>query len=454
MTDIYLVIMDCLRYDMIDMEIDGQPLMPVLKAFKEGSLSFRNSFASAPSTHFAVPTILTGTLPFTTDDKQGIDKDVPYMPRILKDKGFRTLGYTTNIVTSSIYGYSRSFDRYRDFLTDSDVKPTYKLRKKFAYFLERLSPKKRSFFDTILFPFFKLTGIFGWELNPQNTNFEMNDMMDGVNIIKALARDLEDISEERSFSFLHFVDTHAPYAPPEEYMEGLVDPDKRTRKFLKSFFQMVYKEEGSVLSNPELKRLNRNLYLSSCRYQDKLFRDLLTLLRDREIEERSTIIVMADHGEAFGEHGYLQHRRTRHNGEHIRIPVLIKGKGIAPGEVEGLLDETDILPIVKRLAEGRGLEDIIERINERRRIVTLGYSNTASLTSRKVRFINDDEGMKLFLFDDVEEKEPQKLDKGLSRYFMDQIRNVRKEHREGLSERTLLSSSIKRIKTGDGKKKM
>ncbi|HHD16906.1 MAG TPA: hypothetical protein ENK47_09380 [Euryarchaeota archaeon] len=453
MTDVYLLIIDCLRHDMVDYEIGGQPLMPNLKRFSDSSARFRNAFASAPTTHFAVPTILTGVLPFTLHDKQGITPDVRYLPAFLSEKGFETYGYTTNAVTSHIFGYSRGFRIFHDFLDSSEISWTYRMRKKLVHFLENLPPGKRRFYDALMLPvtlFMKLTG---WQLNPEMMNYKITRMMDGSNIIDALGRDLEGNGGDNRFFFLHFVDTHAPYAPPERYMEDLIPRKYRTRSYLQRFFHMVYRDEEKVLNDPVLRKRNLDLYLSACKYQDHLFGRFLEMVRDESGDTDPLILIMADHGEAFGEHGYLQHRRTKFSGPHIRIPLIVKGPGIENGEYSGLVDETDILPMILRklgLSHGETEHDPFGKGKDM--ILTLGYSGTYSLTTRKVRFISDDTGRSLYSFEDVEERSPRNLNDEVSSLFERQAGVVKERARSSLDEREVLKDRIRAISSGTLKK--
>jgi len=91
------------------------------------------------------------------------------------------------------------------------------------------------------------------------------------------------------FLWVHFYDPHDPYTPPEPY---------RTR----------YKAEP---------------YDGEIAYTDSIVGKLLRELRTRGLFEGCLIAIMADHGEAFGEHGEQHHGIFLYD-ETIHIPMFFK----------------------------------------------------------------------------------------------------------------------------------
>jgi len=91
------------------------------------------------------------------------------------------------------------------------------------------------------------------------------------------------------FLWIHLYDPHDPYTPPEPY---------RTR----------YQAEP---------------YDGEIAYTDSIVGKLLSELRARNLFDDSLIAVMADHGEAFGEHGETHHGIFLYD-ETIHIPLLFK----------------------------------------------------------------------------------------------------------------------------------
>ncbi|HEY7096519.1 MAG TPA: sulfatase-like hydrolase/transferase [Terriglobales bacterium] len=90
------------------------------------------------------------------------------------------------------------------------------------------------------------------------------------------------------FLWVHCYDPHGPYDPPEPF---------------KSRFQDPY--DGEIA------------------YTDSAMGKLLAVLRSRSLYDNTLIVVTADHGEAFGEHGERHHGVFLYD-ETIHVPLLVK----------------------------------------------------------------------------------------------------------------------------------
>jgi len=118
------------------------------------------------------------------------------------------------------------------------------------------------------------------------------------------------------FLWVHLYDPHDPYDPPEPY---------KTR----------YQAEP---------------YDGEIAYSDAVVAKLLAGLRTRRLFDSALIAVMADHGEAFGEHGENHHGIFLYD-ETIHIPLLIKAPGQHAGKrVETRVGLVDVAPTILRTA--------------------------------------------------------------------------------------------------------
>ncbi len=64
------------------------------------------------------------------------------------------------------------------------------------------------------------------------------------------------------------------------------------------------------------------------------------------------VVIFGDHGEAFGEHGVYHHSFDLHE-EALRVPILIRGPGIAPGPRNALTNLFDLHPTLLNFANRR-----------------------------------------------------------------------------------------------------
>jgi arylsulfatase A-like enzyme/Tfp pilus assembly protein PilF len=116
------------------------------------------------------------------------------------------------------------------------------------------------------------------------------------------------------FLWIHLYDPHDPYAPPEPY---------RTRHQTEPY-------DGEIA------------------YTDSIVGKLITDLRRRGLFDASLIAVMADHGEAFGEHGEEHHGIFLYD-ETIHVPLLFKLPGQhAATRVETRVGLVDVAPSILR----------------------------------------------------------------------------------------------------------
>jgi len=131
------------------------------------------------------------------------------------------------------------------------------------------------------------------------------------------------------FLFLHLFDAHWPYNPPGGVIEQLQSeaPPKAVTRIarLKSVDDYVKKALGP---NKNLLNAARALYYSEVNFADtqlgRLFYELLNA------DDPPYILLISDHGEAFGEKWIIGHALTLDE-VLIHVPVILVGPGIQPG---------------------------------------------------------------------------------------------------------------------------
>ncbi len=91
-------------------------------------------------------------------------------------------------------------------------------------------------------------------------------------------------------------------------------------------------------------------YLASVSLIDDGIGRLLTALRDTGQLDNTLVVFNGDHGEFAGNHGLLR-KPSLHYDETLRVPLLVRGPGIAPGRVDGLVELVDLYPTVLGLLD-------------------------------------------------------------------------------------------------------
>ncbi|HEX5855804.1 MAG TPA: sulfatase-like hydrolase/transferase, partial [Thermoanaerobaculia bacterium] len=152
------------------------------------------------------------------------------------------------------------------------------------------------------------------------------------------------------FLFLNFIDAHDPYLPPRS--AGSPDSELAAHWPLTGDLRQGRPEvrpqpaeSGEIPTRDNVPRWRRaadlgprdlaflrSLYDGEVRSIDARLSDTMKILAANGLLERAVVVVTSDHGEAFGEQGYLAHALEQH-GIHVpelyRVPLILRGYGIA-----------------------------------------------------------------------------------------------------------------------------
>lgn len=154
---------------------------------------------------------------------------------------------------------------------------------------------------------------------------------DATRTTDAALRFVADCGDDPFFLVVHYFDAHAEYEPPQPWRGRFADPrDAQAGGApMGTRAQVVARRfQGAPLDADTLSRMEK-LYDGEVAYVDdqigRLWRSLPQTVRDT-----CTLVVTADHGEEFGDHGDWEHGHTHHP-ELLHVPLLVRGPGIAPG---------------------------------------------------------------------------------------------------------------------------
>ena len=123
------------------------------------------------------------------------------------------------------------------------------------------------------------------------------------------------------FMFCHTYHVHSPFVPEPVFLKKL-NKAPRYRE-LRNF---TGKNQFIAGILPERKQALTELYLAEAMGFDHHFGQFVSHLKSQGLYEKSMIIILSDHGEAFGEHGGWFHGHTLYN-ELVRVPFIIKFPG-------------------------------------------------------------------------------------------------------------------------------
>jgi len=215
---------------------------------------------------------------------------------VLQESGYATGGFSANPYWfTREYGFARGFHRFEDFFnTPGDVLA----RTTFGRAVEKMVLPRVGYVD--------IPGRKSAEF--QNARLlEWLDAIDGRNF----------------FAFVNYFDVHDPYLPDEPYRSRFADH-----------------QVGGVINwriggvdprlGPDVIADEMAAYDGAVTYVDEQIGILLDSLRVRGVLDNTVVVITSDHGEEFGEHGLVLHGHGL-NVQSIRVPLIIRGPGVAAG---------------------------------------------------------------------------------------------------------------------------
>ncbi|MBD3370977.1 sulfatase-like hydrolase/transferase [Candidatus Fermentibacteria bacterium] len=136
------------------------------------------------------------------------------------------------------------------------------------------------------------------------------------------------------FSVLHYFDPHYPYDPPRPYRALFETDDSHpgTHWCTDPTELLINANKSGRLTDSDLQRMI-DLYDGEVAFADHEVGRLMRELRSRGLADNTLVIVVADHGEEFWEHGGLLHGFSLYR-EATRVPLIISGKGFEGGVVD------------------------------------------------------------------------------------------------------------------------
>ena len=168
-----------------------------------------------------------------------------------------------------------------------------------------------------------------WRSAQQHVPMDILRRYPAANVIVDQAESwLSGVGEQPFFLWLHLMDPHHPYYPPEEALAalGVHNITARRARFLNSFWN-----RGDI--GPQRLKRHReeilSLYDAGVYWVDKQLSRLVKALQNSQLWDETVFVVTADHGEAFLEHGDRYHSPTSLPEHLIRVPLLLRAPGLS-----------------------------------------------------------------------------------------------------------------------------
>jgi arylsulfatase A-like enzyme len=281
--NVVLVSIDSLRADHLGSYGYDRPTSPRLDQLAAEGVRFSAAYATSPWTLPSHASMLTGRYPLSHGAvvfNRRLSPSTPTLATVLGRAGYMTGGFVSFEFLRRGYGFHIGFDYFDDFTTAGDAKVQEHHRTTGPLLNAQIIP---------------------W---------------------------IEANADRRFFLFVHYFDVHYNYDPPPPY-DTMFDQD---------------------YVGPDLRRFSRNpaihpampkrhlehliaLYDGEIRLTDGVVGEVIETLDRLGIGPQTLVVVTADHGDEFFEHGYRGHGTTLYD-EVMRIPLLMRWPdGLAAGRV-------------------------------------------------------------------------------------------------------------------------
>jgi arylsulfatase A-like enzyme len=314
--NIVVVVVDTLRADRLGAYGNDRGLSPFLDSLAARGTLFVNAYATTSWTCPSVASLMTSRYPVqhhVVSFASKLADDERTFAEVLRPLGYVAGGFIANFRLLEALGYAQGFQHWR-----ADFKP-------------------------------------GGGLRGDALRQQCGEWLDQVRS-SATAQPL--------LLYLHYMEPHAPYEPVEPFRrqfaraDGALDAATANDRLLALRWHELTRPDVAMLAS---------LYDGEVASVDAELRQLFADLERRGVLDHAVIVITADHGEEFWEHGNLTHGTSLYN-ESVRIPLIVVAPGFAGGErVEENVSLVDVAPTLLDLAgvprearfEGRSLVPLL-----------------------------------------------------------------------------------------------
>ena len=300
-----LISIDTLRWDHCSVYGYERDTTPMLREFAKRGVLFESAYAPTSSTCPSHATMFTSLHPIThgilLNNGSRLSPKFETLAECFRTKGYQTAGIVSSFTIHSKFGFSQGFEFYDDNLDESDTS-----------------------MHRAVYHGHKVPG-----------GFDQVARAATEKTIKWLTEQRN--AEKPFFLFVHFMDPHGPYVPPEPYASQF--PSEIIEKYAKEMAEF-----GGI-----------GKYDGEAAYVDDSIKKIYEQLKQLELDKDTLIVIVADHGE-----GLWQRQGWRGHGLHlydegVRVPLIFYWPGrVLEGQV--FAEPVDLLTLAPTILDLVGVK--------------------------------------------------------------------------------------------------
>lgn len=338
--DIIFIVLDTQRADRLGCYGHDRPTSPNLDRFAERSILFEQAVSPAQWTIPSHASMFSGLYPTAhgvTQSSQGLSPSRPHVAEVLQTAGYETVGFCNNPLVGILNnGFKRGFDTFYNYGGAIPSLPRHSsplptplnyLGEGYTQFLRRISYPIQNFFGQSDLAF--RISLNAW-LTPvwsKLANFKGQNPRSVKDVVWFLEQREQEETEQPLFLFLNLMETHLPFWPPGEYIDRMAPylrQSKEARTIMRNWNREAYRWAAPLrepLGELESRVLN-DLYDAEVAFQDDYLGRLFDFLQQRARAQDTMTIIVADHGDGLGDHGYFGHAFVAYE-ELIHVPMIV-----------------------------------------------------------------------------------------------------------------------------------
>lgn len=287
-------------YDMPNANKRPKVKTPNLDALAKESAIFEPFYVQGNESKASHASLFTGTYPVkhgVYTHKANLKSSHTTIAEAFKKAGFKTAGFCSNGYISKKWNYIQGFDKFVNFIREGKAN-------------------------------------------------------NARAVAKAAIRWIDKNKDKPFYLYLGTSDPHVTYRRHQEFIGQYDKNDKsyngRFKKSLSGVEIGKLKGRKTPPGARDRKRIEA-LYENEIAFNDKHFGTLVDHLKKVGIWDETVVIISADHGDEFWEHGSCGHGHNLHQ-ELVNVPLMIRYPGVLPaGRVTSGTDGVDLLPTLQAL---------------------------------------------------------------------------------------------------------